>query len=84
MSLASALTCTVSFVHLTLTTPTSAQSLKIGQVYDVNGTGTLTRPAGGPRPLAVTEEVLVDDTIAGRGRRAAFRWTSAPWGSWGS
>src|SRR5688572_8812868 len=68
MSLASALTCTVSFVGLTLTTPTSAQSLKIGRVYDVNGTGTLTRQAGGPRPLALTEDVLVDDTIATGGR----------------
>jgi len=55
--------CIVTSVVLTPTIQTSAQPGKIGTVYDVEGVVTVTRQAAGSRPLAVTDAVLVQDTI---------------------
>jgi hypothetical protein len=53
----------MSVVVLMLTIPTLGEPRKIGRVYDVRGVGSVIRQAAAPRPLAVTEYVLVDDTI---------------------
>jgi len=58
-----AIACIVTFVVLTPPIQTSAQPSKIGSVYDVTGVGTVTRQAAESRPLAVTDDVIVEDTI---------------------
>jgi hypothetical protein len=58
-----AVACLLTVAVVTLALPTSAQPRKIGIVYEVREVGEVTRQAAGPRPLAVTEDVLVDDTI---------------------
>jgi len=63
MRTAAVVACLALSIILSPMARASAQPRKIGSVYDVKDVGTVTRQGAPARPLAVTDDVFVGDTI---------------------
>jgi len=57
---------------LSMTVWASAQPRRVGSIYDVKGTGTVTRPGEAARPLTVTADVFAGEALAQLRERSAM------------